>query len=179
MKMTPYRLAAAGVLTAAGLALAACGANSTAAGTCPKIGVLPDAADLPVTNANGEVVALARISLQNGACIYDKSQAERTGFSKVSFPLTVRVSAARFRGARISDIDVEYIIATVAPDGAVTGRQEFEISVELDGEVGSEDDKIFINLPFQGNGNAGQHRVVAAFKVDRETVTLNRQRLGR
>lgn len=177
--MTPYRFAAAGVLTAAGIALAACGANSTAAGTCPKIGVLPDAADLPVTNANGQVVALARLSVRNGPCIYDKSQAAKTGYSKVSFPLTVRVSAARFKGARISDIDVDYVIATVSPDGVITGKESYEISVDFDGGVGSEDDKVLINIPFEGNGSAGQHRVVAAFKVDRETVKLNRQRQGR
>jgi hypothetical protein len=179
MKMNPYKLAAAGVLTAAGLTLAACGTSSSAAGICPKIGVLPDAADLPVTNSEGQVVALARLSVRNGPCIYDKTQAPRTGFSKVSFPLTVRVSAARFRGARVSDIDVTYIIATVSPDGVITGRQDFEMTVDLDGELGSEDDKVLINLPYEGNGAAGQHRVVAAFKVGRETVALNRQRLGR
>lgn len=177
--MALSRIAAAAALTAIGIGLASCGAGSSAAGACPKIGVLPDAADLPVTNAQGEIVALARISLQNGPCIYDKSQAARTGFSKVSFPLTVRVSAAQLKGALISDVDVSYVIATVSPDGAVTGKQEFDMNVDLDGKSGSEDDKIFIDLPFEGNGNASQHRVIAAFKVDRETVSLNRQRLGR
>jgi hypothetical protein len=179
MKMTPYRIAAAGVLGAAAITLAACGANSTAAGVCPKIGVLPDAADLPVTNPSGQVVALARLSVAHGACIYDKTQAPRTGFSKVTFPLTVRISAARFKGARISDVDVTYLIATISPDGVITGRQNYEMTVEFDGEVGSEDDKVLINIPYEGNGTAGQHRLVAAFKVDRETVLLNRQRLGR
>jgi len=179
MNMKTYRLAAAAVLMAGGLALAACGANSSAAGQCPKIGVLPDAADLPVTDANGQVIALARLSLQNGPCIYDKSAVQRTGFSKVSFPLTVRVSAAQVKGARVNDIDVTYIVATVSPEGAITGRQEYRLNVDLDGTTGKEDDKILINIPYAGNGNAAQHRVVAAFKVDRETVQLNRERLGR
>lgn len=159
--------------------LAACGANSAAAGKCPKIGVLPDAADLPVTDANGQVVALARLSLRNGPCIYDKTRSRNTGFSKVTFPLTVLVTAASAKGAAQNDIDVSYVIATVSPDGVVTGRQTYQMSVDMDGTTGVEDDKIQISIPFEGNGTASEHRVVAAFKVDRATIDLNRRRLGR
>lgn len=174
-----FRTLAAGLVTAAALALASCGGGSAAAGKCPRIGVLPDAADLPVTNASGEIVALARISLANGPCIYDKTQVTRTGYSKVQFPLTVRVSVARVQGSSVNDIDVKYIIATVSADGVVTGQQSYEMNVDFDGRTGFEDEKLLVTVPFEGSGSASQHRVVAAFQLDRETVQINRQRLGR
>ncbi|WP_417516675.1 hypothetical protein [Minwuia sp.] len=169
----------AGSMIAIAAVLHACGGGAAAAGTCPKIGVLPDAADNPVTGPDGEVVALARLSVQHGTCIYDKSNASRTGYSKVRFPMTVRVSAARFQGARVQDIDVEYVVATVAPDGVITGRQTYSTTIGLSSATNFEDEKILIEIPYQGNGEASQHRVVAAFLIDRETVALNRSRLGR
>lgn len=178
-KRTMFRTIAAGLVTAAALALASCGGNSAAAGKCPKIGVLPDASDLPVTNAAGEIVALARLSVANGACIYDKTQVTRTGYSKVQFPLTVRVSVARTQGSGVGDIDVKYIVATVSEDGVVTGKQVYDMSVSFDGRTGFEDETLLITMPYEGNGSASQHRIVAAFQLDRETVRINRQRLGR
>jgi len=153
--------------------------NSAAAGKCPRIGVLPDAADYPVKDGNGKVLALARLSLTNSACIYNKSNTAETGFSNVSFSLTVRVAAALSQGSRISRIAAPYVIATVAPDGVITGRQEYTMDVDVSGRTGTEDERVTINIPYQGGGDAAGHRVVVAFKLDEATVRLNRSRLGR
>jgi hypothetical protein len=174
-----FRALAALAVTGSALALAACGIQSTAAGVCPKIGVLPDAADFPVRNANGDIVALGRLSLSNTSCIYDKSRVVETGFSSVSFTLTVTASVVRSEGARLSSVDLPYVVATVAPDGVITGRQESVLEVSLDGRSGQDEDRLNIRIPYRGNADADQHRVVAAFRVDEQTVLLNRNRLGR
>ncbi len=161
------------------LVLAACGVNSAASGTCPRIGVLPDAADLPVKNGTGEVVALARLSVSNSPCVYNKSRVASTGFSTVEFTLTVRVAAAATKAVRVTSVKAPYLVATVAPDGVVTGRQRYEMNVDISDRTGSEDDRIKITLPYEGSGNASGHRIVVAFQLDEETVRLNRSRLGR
>lgn len=170
-------------LLAAALGVSACGGPliNTATGPCPKIGVLPDAADYPVRGPNGQILGLASLSVVHGACVYNTSRARETGYSSVQVLLTVFASGVRSPGADLDEITAPYVVATVADDGVLTGREEYvaDINLGLDGK-GSEEEKINVVMPYKGIvGDANQHRIVVAFKLDREDVELNRSRLGR
>lgn len=174
-----HALIVAAMLGAGAFALSGCGGSSAAAGPCPKIGVLPDAADYPVQDASGKLLALARLSVSNSACIYDKSQASSTGFSRVDFSIEVTVTAVRAEGSLVDDIDVPVVVATVSGDGVLTARDDYEMNVEIDGRTGEETQRLQIRVPYAGNGFATDHRVLAAFRLDERTVQFNRSRLGR
>lgn len=178
MKLRHAAIVAA-LLGASALTLSGCGASSSAAGPCPKIGVLPDAADYPVQDANGKILALARLSVDHGVCIYDKSQASSTGFSRVDFNMQFHVSVVRAEGSLIDDVDVPVVIATVSDDGVLTARQNYDMNVTMDGRTGQESQALHIRIPYKGNGNATDYRVLAAFKLDEAAVQFNRKRLGR
>ncbi|WP_416897609.1 MAG: hypothetical protein ACMVY4_19435 [Minwuia sp.] len=169
----------AALLTVIAVGVSSCGLGSAAFGTCPKIGVLPDAADKVILDNNGQLLALARLSTANSPCAYDKTDTQRTGYSRVSFTLTVRSSAARNQGAQISRVDTPYVVATVAPDGTVTGKQNYDMTVSIDGQSGFEEDRIQIRIPYEGGGEASQYRVVVGYQLDRAAVEQNRSRLGR
>lgn len=169
----------AALLGVGAIGLSGCGGGSAAAGPCPKIGVLPDAADYPVQDANGKVMALASLSVSHGACIYDKSQTSSTGFSRVEFNMQVTATAVRAEGSLIDDVDLPVIIATVSGEGVLTGRETYEIGVEIDGRTGSRTQQLHIEVPYRGGGFATDHRILVAFQLDEKTVQFNRSRLGR
>lgn len=162
------------------LLAASCGTSSTAAGPCPKIGVLPDASNFTVTDGAGQVRALARLDVSNSACIYNKSNFASTGYSSVATVLTLTVSAVRSEGSSVSSMTVPVRVATIAADGVLTGQRDLDIDVSVPATgTGREEERVDINLPYPGGGTAEQVRVVVAFRIDRNAVMVNRSRLGR
>lgn len=168
--------------TSLALALAACGGVGTAAdGTCPRIGVLQDAANYPLKDSAGSIRALARLSVDRATpCTYNKSNTAQTGFSTMRTVLNVRAGAARAETASMSSIEVPIIVATVSPDGLLTGRHKLTMDVPFTtGGTGNAEEQVEVVISYKGSGEADQHRIVVAFDLDRDEVLLNRSRVGR
>ncbi|MEC9346745.1 MAG: hypothetical protein VYB54_10990 [Pseudomonadota bacterium] len=174
------RILALSAALAVSLVAASCGGGSSASGPCPKIGVLPDASNYTVTDASGQVRALARLDVSHAPCIYNKSRFTETGYSSVSTVLTVTVSAVRGEGSSVSSLTAPVRVATISADGVLTGQQDFDIDVSVPaGATGRDDERVEITVPYPGSGFAEQHRIVVAFRIDRNAVLVNRSRLGR
>lgn len=168
--------------TSLALVLAACGGVGTAAdGTCPRIGVLQDAANFPLKDSAGNIRALARLTVNRATpCTYNKSNTAQTGFSSMRTVLDVRVDAARAESASMSTIEVPVIVATVSEDGLLTGRHRLTMDVPFTtGGTGNAEEQVEVVISYKGGGEADKHRVVVAFDLDRDEVLLNRSRIGR
>ncbi|MDF1734775.1 MAG: hypothetical protein P1U37_05775 [Minwuia sp.] len=170
------------IATSLALALAACGGVGTAAdGSCPRIGVLQDAANFPLKDSAGNIRALARLSFSRATpCTYNKSSTDQTGFSSMRTVLNVRADAARAESASMSSIEVPVIVATVSADGLLTGRHRLTMDVPFTtGGTGNAEEQVEVVISYKGSGEAEQHRIVIAFDLDRDEVLLNRSRVGR
>ncbi len=170
------------IATSLALVLAACGGVTTAAdGTCPRIGVLQDAANYPLKDSAGNIRALARLSVSRAtACTYNKSNTAETGFSTMRTVLNVRADAARAETANMSSIEVPVIVATVSADGLLTGRHRLTMDVPITtGGTGNAEEQVEVVISYKGSGEAEQHRIVVAFDLGRDEVLLNRSRVGR
>jgi hypothetical protein len=170
-------------LAAALLALAGCGGGDqpTLPATCPRVGILADAADLthfrPGAGQDLSAMVLdARITGFQARCDYT-----RRGRA-LEMILTVQFAAERgpaAQGARTAELP--YFVTVVSPDETqvIAPPQHFSTRVVFPTNVSrvrANGQELSIVIPLGGERRLGDEAVLIAFQLTPEELALNRRR---
>ena len=192
-RMLPY-LTRSGLVLAAGLALAGCGAYDSVSESlfgkekppaCPRVSVLPEAASvtkfLPGPGRDiidilfqGEVLDVQR------SCEYDIDDDTKVGTLKVELALVFEAE----RGAADHErkATFQYFVAIPEFFPRPEGRAVFNKQVEFPGNhtrLKVTDDPVTLNIPLKAGQSGSDFQIVIGFQMSREEMEYNRRRRAR
>jgi hypothetical protein len=147
--------------------------------TCPRIGILGEAADLVRyrPGAGQDLSALeleARVTGFQARCDY----ANRGRALEVR--LTVGLEAERGPASQARSADLPWFVAvTDAEGGAILNKREFTTRIGFPANVGRarvQSEELSITLPLGGERRLGDYALLIGFQLTPEELALNRRR---
>jgi hypothetical protein len=152
-----------------------CSSADEFAPACPKLALLPDAADItrfaPTGHDITDLVLTGRITAVPARCKAD-------GRDKVAAELTLAADLTRGPAARTQTADVPYFV-TVLEGSRVLDQQDYVLRAEFRGNtdrISANGDPIDLVLPVTPKKSAAAYQIFVGFRLTPEQLAYNRHR---
>jgi hypothetical protein len=166
-------------LVALALVLSSCSwfRRDEAARSCPRLGIVADAADLTRYRAGPgrditDQLFTARIADVSGNCRFDKASAN----------IDMKVSLVAERGAAgVNEpaADLEYFVAVTGPQDQILAKQNFSTRIDFSGRNrAGVAEELAQRIPLPGDSNPANYAVLVGFQLSAEELAENRRRRG-
>jgi len=189
-RMVP-RLARSGLVLAAGLVLAGCGAYDSMRASllgkekilaCPRVSVLPEGATLTKFRSGPgrdiiDIVYQGEIRDVLRSCEYDID--DDTNAGTVAVDLSLVIGAERGAADRERQAKFTYFVAVTDGEKTVLNKTAFDAKVEFPGNrsrVTLTDAAVNLNIPLKSGQSGLEFEIIVGFQMSREEMEFNRRR---